>query len=223
MVTFCSWMPLIVSLCEKARFSELVAHISLLVELSELTTLTEYDPCAHVHVHPLAPKRDEMKLCPAVLCWLPALPVTCSCHFEKSPRLDTVPFPIRWLIQVFSLTSLANEPKPPHKSAWDETHLELWNTSIAPPALSIPSNTIKNLFLRLASTAGVKGNWTGLTAWETEVLQVKHEVFKSWLRWNCSLLHGISAFWKKGTASLWSILRLSFSLLLQSLWATLEK
>lgn len=123
---------------------------------------------------------------------------------------------------MFSLTLLANEPKPSHKSA-DETHLESWNTSTAPPALSIPSNMIKSLFLRLASTAGVKRNWTGLTAWKTEVLQVKHEEFKSGLRWNCPLLYEISAFQKKGTVSLWSILSLSFSLLLQSLWSTLEK
>lgn len=88
---------------------------------------------------------------------------------------------------------------------------------------SVLHPTWSSLFLRLARAAGVKGNWTGLTAWETEVLQVKREVFKPGLRWNCSLLCEISAFRKKGTASLWSILSLSFSLLLQSLWATLEK
>lgn len=90
------------------------------------------------------------------------------------------------------------------------------------PSVFHPTRS-KVSFLRLARAAGVKGNWTGLTAWETEVLQVKHEVFKSGLRLNCSLLCEISAFWEKGTASLWSILSLSFSLLLQSLWATLEK
>lgn len=123
---------------------------------------------------------------------------------------------------MFSLTSLTNEPKPSHKSA-DETGLESWNRNIAPPALSAPSSMIQSLFLKLASTAGVKGNWTGLTAWKTEILQVKHKEFKSGWRWNCSLLCEMSAFQEKGTARLWSILSLSFSLLLQSLWATLKK
>lgn len=55
------------------------------------------------------------------------------------------------------------------------------------------------------------------------VLQVKHKEFKSGLRGNYSLLYEISAFQNEDTASLWSILGLSFSLLLQSLWAALEE
>lgn len=91
------------------------------------------------------------------------------------------------------------------------------------PTVSNPSNTINSLFPTFASTAGIKEDWTGLSVWKTEVLQVKHEEFKSGSRGNYSLLYEISAFQKEDTASLWSILGLSFSLLLQSLWATLEE
>ena len=52
---------------------------------------------------------------------------------------------------------------------------------------------------------------------------MKHKEFKSGLRGSYSLLYEISAFQKEDTASLWSILSLSFSPLLQSLWATLEE
>lgn len=133
-----------------------------------------------------------------------------------------IPFHIRWLIQVSSLTSLTNEPNWSHVSA-DETHFGSWSASVVPSTHSIPSNTIKSLFPTFASTAGVEGDWTGLSAWKTKALQVKHKECKSGLRGNYSLLYQISAFQKEGTASLWSILSLSFSLLLQSLWATLEE
>jgi len=44
-----------------------------------------------------------------------------------------------------------------------------------------------------------------------------------WGLWDYSLLFEISAFLKEGTASLWSILGLSFSPLLWSLWATVQE
>lgn len=225
------------SLTDSGKHFQPRLHADILyLPVAQAQHQTEFEPSpqAHGYVHPLAPKGGwddfrpgeglKTKPCPALLC--SACSQFCQWFAVSSWAITVarhVPCHIGWLIQVSSLTSLTNEPNWSHTSAVDETCFESWSASIAPSAHSILSNMIKSLFPTFASTARVKGDWTGLGAWKTKVLQVKHKEFKSGVRGNYSLLYEISAFQNEGTASLWNILGLSFSPLLQSLWATLEE